>query len=184
MKKAKPLLKILLSVWIVYNIVVMLIMPNVGGYFGRTMSRFITPYASIVGLNAGWNFFSPDPAHIMYLEYSVQYPDTAEGESVEPVEKFFPPEKNQPIYNPARKRDMYATRYMALDPKRLRMLFGPWLCKQNPGASNIDLKLIVETVPSLDKVVQRPELEISDLSERLEFSKEYVDCNHRDEELL
>lgn len=184
MKKAKPLLKIFLSLWIIYNIAVMLIMPNVGSYFGRVMSRFITPYAAVVGLNAGWNFFSPDPAHTMYLEYTVQYPDTPEGESVEPVEKIFPPEKNRPIYNPIRKRDMYATRYMALDPKRLRMLFGPWLCRQNPGASDIDVKLVVETVPPLDKVVQRPDLDLSEMSERLEFSREYIKCSNQDEELL
>lgn len=183
MKKVITTLKILLSVWIVYNIIVMLLMPNIGSYFGREVSRFISPYAAIMGLNAGWNFFSPDPAHTMYLEYTVQFPDK-EDESVDPELHFFPIEKNRPILNPLRKRELYATRYMALDPKKMRVLFGPWLCRQHPGALTVDLALVVETVPPLDKVVKNPHTELADMSERLEYSREFVDCHQQDEEAL
>lgn len=184
MKKVKALLKIFLSLWIVYNIIVMLLMPNIGSYFGRQISRFIAPYAAVMGLNAGWNFFSPDPAHTMYLEYTLQYPDKEDGETREPELHFFPVEKNQPLLNPLRKRELYATRYMALDPKKLRVLFGPWLCRQHPGALTVDMRLIVETVPPLDKVVKNPHTDLSELSERLEFSHEFVTCGQQDEEVL
>ena len=184
MKKAKLLLKVFLSLWIVYNIFVMLIMPNIGSYLGRTMSRFITPYAGAVGLSAGWDFFSPDPAHTLYIEYTIYYPDSPEGESRDPVEGYFPPEKNQPVHDPVRKRDLYATRYMALSPKRLRILFGPWLCRQYPGSSQVNARIIIETVPSLDKVVQRPDMALSEMSERIEYANEDVPCGPRDEELL
>lgn len=187
MKKAKLLLKVLLSLWIVYNIAVMLIMPNVGSYLGRSLSRFITPYAGAVGLSAGWDFFSPDPAHTLYIEYTVYFPDSekgVDGEVREPIEGYFPPEKNQPVHDPVRKRDLYATRYMALSPKRLRVVFGPWLCRQYPGASQVNARIIIETVPSLDKAVQRKDLSLADLSERIEYAKEDIDCASRDEELL
>lgn len=75
MKKMELLSKILLSVWIVYNIFVMVVMPNVGAYFGRVTQVFVTPYANTVGLNAGWNFFSPEPAQPMTLKYTVHFPD-------------------------------------------------------------------------------------------------------------
>lgn len=187
MKKARLLLKFFLSLWIVYNIFVMLIMPNVGNYLGRTLSRFITPYAALMGLNAGWNFFSPDPAHTMYLEYTLQYPELApsvEKPMQDLVEGVFPPQKNLPILNPLRKRDLYAARFMALDPKRLRVIFAPWLCRQNPGVSDVEVRLIVETVPPLDKVVQRPDLDLHELSERLEFARESIACDSLDEEIL
>ncbi|KYG63951.1 hypothetical protein AZI86_14165 [Bdellovibrio bacteriovorus] len=186
MKKAKLLLKVLLSLWIVYNIVVMLIMPNIGSYLGRSMSRYITPYAGAVGLSAGWDFFSPDPAHTLYIEYTVYFPHPAqgEGEPRDPVEGYFPPEKNLPVHDPVRKRDLYATRYMALSPKRLRVVFGPWLCRQYPGASQVNARIIIETVPPLDKVVKLPEMSLADLSERIEYAKEDISCGSRDEELL
>lgn len=184
MKKAKLLLKILLSLWIVYNIVVMLVMPNIGSYLGRTFSRYLTPYAGAVGLSAGWDFFSPDPAHTLYIEYTVYFPSSADGEFRDPIEGFFPPEKNRPVHDPVRKRDLYAARYMAISPRRLRILFGPWLCKQHPGATQVNTKIIIETVPPLDKVVQRPELAVNDLSERIEYANEDIPCSERDEELL
>jgi hypothetical protein len=162
----------------------MLLMPNIGSYLGRSVSKFITPYAGAVGLSAGWDFFSPDPAHTLYIEYKVYFPDPPLGESIESIEGYFPFEKNHVIRDPRKIRDLYATRYMALNPKRLRILFGPWMCKQYPKAQLINAKIIIETVPSLDKVVQNPGMDLNDLSERIEYASEDISCGATDEELL
>lgn len=185
MKKAALPFKVLLSLWIVYNIFTMMVMPNIGAYFGRASSRFIIPYANTVGLNAGWNFFSPDPAHTMYIRYMIRYLDSEGVESKEPVEGFFPREKNLSISNPTRKRDLYAMRFMVIEPKRLRVLMGPWLCKQYPGASAVEMEHVIETVPPLDQVVMMKEDTVKDLSQELQYTREFHSCTGgSDEEAL
>lgn len=175
-KKVKLLFKALLSVWIVYNIFTMLVMPNVGAYFGRVTSKYITPYANTVGLNAGWNFFSPDPAHTMYIRYTVRYADAEGNETKEPIEGFFPEEKNKGVHALSRKRDLYAMRFMVLEPKRLRILMGPWLCRQYPGATSVEMEHVVETVPFLDQVVTFKDETVKELSQELQFSREFYSC--------
>ncbi|MGZ3772069.1 MAG: hypothetical protein ACXVCY_08205 [Pseudobdellovibrionaceae bacterium] len=182
-KKVKPLCKTLLSLWIIYNIFIMLVMPNIGGFIGRISSKYITPYANTVGLNAGWNFFSPDPAHTMYLRYTVRYVDSQGIEIKEPVEDFFPKEKNQAVHAVSRKRDLYAMRFMLLDSKRLRILLGPWLCRQYPGATSVEMEHVIETVPLLDQVVTLKEEAVSDLSQEIQSIREFHSCLGTDDEV-
>nr|BFD66841.1 hypothetical protein HAGR004_18630 [Bdellovibrio sp. HAGR004] len=192
MKKVKLLFKALLSLWIVYNIFVMLVMPNVGAYFGRVTANVVTPYANTVGLNAGWNFFSPEPAHPMYLKYTVYYPESEnlEGETSqeerEPVEGFFPIQNDKRnIPNITHKREWALMRYMVLDAKRLRLLMGPWLCRQYPGAASIDMEHVIETIPFLDQAVRFQDESVKDLSKEVQSVRESVSCQGgMDEESL
>nr|BFD62980.1 hypothetical protein BdHM001_16610 [Bdellovibrio sp. HM001] len=192
MKKVKLLFKALLSLWIVYNIFVMLVMPNVGAYFGRVTANVVTPYANTVGLNAGWNFFSPEPAHPMYLKYTVYYPESEnlEGETSqeerEPVEGFFPIQNDKRnVPNITHKREWALMRYMVLDAKRLRLLMGPWLCRQYPGAASIDMEHVIETIPFLDQAVRFQEESVKDLSKEVQSVRESVSCQGgMDEESL
>nr|BFD59601.1 hypothetical protein CKG001_17080 [Bdellovibrio sp. CKG001] len=192
MKKVKLLFKALLSLWIVYNIFVMLVMPNVGAYFGRVTANVVTPYANTVGLNAGWNFFSPEPAHPMYLKYTVYYPESEnlEGETSpeesEPVEGFFPVQNDKRnVPNITHKREWALMRYMVLDAKRLRLLMGPWLCRQYPGAASIDMEHVIETIPFLDQAVRFQEESVKDLSKEVQSVRESVSCQGgMDEESL
>ncbi|AHZ84474.1 hypothetical protein [Bdellovibrio bacteriovorus] len=191
MKKVKLLFKTLLSLWIVYNIFVMLVMPNVGAYFGRVTANVVTPYANTVGLNAGWNFFSPEPAHPMYLKYTVNYlyteGENAGEEAKEPVYGFFPLEiakDNRPLPNITRKREWALMRYMVLDPKRLRVLMGPWFCRQYPGATSVDMEHVIETIPFLDQAVRFREDSVSDLSKEVQYIRESYSCAGGDEESL
>ncbi|KHD88765.1 MAG: hypothetical protein OM95_06420 [Bdellovibrio sp. ArHS] len=184
-KKGMLPFKVLLSLWIVYNIFTMFVMPNVGAYFGRATANFITPYANTVGLNASWNFFSPDPAHTMYVRYTVRFSDEEGNDVQEPVEGYFPAEKNKGISNATRKRELYAMRFMVIEPKRLRLLYGPWLCKQYPGASSVEMEHVIETVPPLDQVVLRRDETVKDLSQELQYVREYYSCTGgADEEAL
>lgn len=170
-------LKAILSLWIVYNIFTMLVMPNIGAYFGRVSSRFITPYANTVGLNASWNFFSPDPAHVMYIRYLINYTDAEGTPTKEAVEGYFPPEKNQAVQSIFRKRELYVMRFMVIDPKRLKVFMGPWLCRQYPGATSVDMEHVIETVPPLDQVVAFKNEGVKDLSQELQYTRETISCS-------
>lgn len=163
----------------------MLVMPNVSAYFGRTTASVITPYANTIGLNASWNFFSPDPAHTMYIRYTINFLDQMGEQLKEPIEGYFPEEKNQGIRSDFRKRELYAMRFMAIDPKRLRILYGPWLCRKYPGATSVQMEHIVETVPPLDQVVTLKEEEVRDLSKEIQYSSASYSClTGGDEEVL
>lgn len=186
MKKVKLLFKALLSLWIVYNIFVMLVMPNVGAYFGRVTAGVVTPYANTVGLNAGWNFFSPEPAHPMYLKYTVNYLNEFGDEMKEPFESAFPPERDplRHVPNITYKREWALMRFMVMDPKRLRVLMGPWLCRQYPGATSIDMEHVIDTIPFLDQAVRFGDESVKDLSREVQYTKESVSCSGGDEESL
>ncbi|MGZ3817133.1 MAG: hypothetical protein ACXVCA_08220 [Bdellovibrio sp.] len=183
MKKVKLLFKGVLSLWIVYNIFTMLVMPNVGAYFGRMTSKFIAPYANTVGLNASWNFFSPDPAHTMYLRYTVFFTDADGNEVKEPIENYFPAEKNKGVHSLSRKRDLYAMRFMIIEPTRLQNLMGPWLCRQYEGASSVQMEHVVETVPLLDQAVTLKDEMVQDLSQEVQVNRETHSCNGKSDEV-
>ncbi|MBO9665211.1 MAG: hypothetical protein J7501_00155 [Bdellovibrio sp.] len=164
----------------------MLVMPNVSSYFGRITSRFLGPYANTVGLNAGWNFFSPEPAHPMYLKILVNYPPLEDGSLRDAVETFYPsPENDKNVPSLTRKREWALMRFMVLDAKKLRLLMGPWLCKQYPGAVSVDMEHIVETIPILDQAVLKKDESVSDISEERKYANASYSCDGSgDEEAL
>lgn len=185
-KRAALILKALLSLWIVYNIVVIIVMPNAGSYFGRVTSRFIGPYANAVGLNAGWNFFSPDPAHTMYIRYMVYFnnPTDPDAEPLkEPIEGYFPAEKNKMISSVFRSRELYLMRFMIIDKRHLKNLFGAWLCRQYPGASSVDMEHVIETVAMLDEAAAFKDESMAELSKELQFVAERFRCDHSEDEV-
>lgn len=177
-KRGIRILKIILSLWAVYQIFVILVMPNLGSYLGRSAQPFISSYASIIGVNASWNFFSPDPAHTMYIRYRVHYGTNENGDEIkEPVEGFFPKEKNKAVVETFRQRELYIMRFMVLYPKRLQYLMGPWLCKQYPGAQSIEMEHVVETVAPLAEAVTFMDENIRELSRELQVVKTEYDCS-------
>jgi hypothetical protein len=161
----------------------MLVMPNIGAYFGRSTSRFITPYANTVGLNASWNFFSPDPAHKMYIRYLVHYLDKEGFPVKDSVEGFFPREKNLGISSLTRQREMYVMRFMVIDPRRLKVFMGPWLCRQYPEASSVEMEHVIETVPPLDQVVALKDEFVNSLSKEFQYLHETYSCTETADEV-
>lgn len=186
MKRAKLLSKALLSLWIVYNIFTMMVMPNVGSFWGRSAFIYIAPYANTVGLNGSWSFFSPDPpTHTMYLRYFVSYLNENGEEAREPVEGYFPEEKDQRITSPFRQREFYVMHFMSLKAKYLRVLMGPWLCRKYPGASNVDMTYVAEKIPNLDQAVASKSQALSEMTEESNVLQESYSCRGAgDEETL
>lgn len=174
--KTTLLTKILLSVFGLYHLVVMLLMPNLTSFLGRELERWIAPYGNSVGLNATWNFFSPDPAHTMYLRYRVYY-ESAEGEELrEPDEFYIPETKELPVKDFTLKRHLYAMRFMIIDPKRLETVLGPWLCRQYPQASLIEMQHFVESVPPLHEARLFEEVPLRELSEQYQTFRVEARC--------
>ncbi len=175
--KAVLTLKIFLSLWAVYNMIVVAIVPNALSFLGRRYGAALLPYANIVGLNASWNFFSPDPAHTMYFKYQVDFLN-AEGENTQDsLFAYFPAEKNEGVMDVNRRRELYVMRFMALGSNRMQGLFAPWLCRQHPGASRISVEQVVETIPPLEEVLTLPKQSVVELSRELNYAKFDFACD-------
>jgi hypothetical protein len=176
-KKIQILLKSLVSLWILYHLFSIIVMPNAGSFVGRVFQSYITPYSNTFGFSSSWNFFSPDPAHTMYMRYMIYFTDENGDAQKEPIEGFFPAEKNQGTFDPRRRRDMYMMHFMLLDPRRIESIFVPYLCKHNPGATNIRVDFVIETIAPLDQVMTMKQESMADLSKQLEYIKQEYPCH-------
>ncbi len=153
--RTRCLIKTILSVWIIYHLFCIVFMPNSSSYLLRLMGDKVLPYANVLGLNTSWNFFSPDPAHIMYFQYNITKKNQDPNE--ESPDFFIPPEKNKGPFGVSERRIMYAMRFVIIDQRRVDSLLGPWICRMHPEAANIHVQHKIEPIPMLDNVIFDPE---------------------------
>ena len=193
MKKGMPILKqippsslvikaakVILSLWLVFHVLTMVIMPNANSFASRQFRDVVYPYSNVMGLTVGWSFFSPDPAHVLYLRYVVYFKD----QDRESIEGYFPKEKNKAATDVRGKRDWTVMRFMLLDHKRLGVLMAPWICRQNPGAESVYLEYVMETVPPMDEAQSAVSKDIQDLSHDLQFIKVDHNCEGEQDDVL
>jgi len=180
MLKSKKLVfftKTLLSIWILYHLFVVIIMSNGSSYLARFFQRAITPYANQTGFNTSWNFFSPDPAHTMYLRYTVNF-NNENGDTIkEPIEGFFPTLKNVGVFDVRERRELYLMHYFILPQERLERFFVPAICRQYPGATSVYVDFVIESIAPLDQAVTLKNQTMADLSKQNEFIKREISCH-------
>ena len=63
--------KVSLSVFICFHITTMILVANPSSLLSRMAPHFMISYASTLGLNTTWQFFSPNPMGERYLEYEI-----------------------------------------------------------------------------------------------------------------
>lgn len=174
------ILKLLLSVWVIFHVTVMVIMPNGLSYPGRVLAHLIYPYAAVVGLNVSWNFFSPDPAHTMYLRFTVYDENNWDKE---PLVISMPEEQDRGVWDLGRRRDLYSMRYFLLDPRRFDAVLGPWLCRVHAPATVVRIEHVVDSIPSLDEAVLFQSRDLRDLSQQMGFSDRTYRCSQMNDEV-
>ena len=172
----KKSVRFFFSLWIVYHVFVITVMPNGTSYVGRYLQSLVVPYATTLGMHASWNFFSPDPAHTMYFHYRIYYQNEMGEDIKEPEDHYFPEQKNAGIWDLSKKRELYAMRYMVLDPQRIQSFFGPWVCKNHPGSTAIQMEHVIEPIPSLDMAVVNKSSSLDEISQK---SYEYLNSEYR-----
>jgi hypothetical protein len=152
-------------------------MSNGGSFVGRFFQRGITPYANITGFNTSWNFFSPDPAHTMYIRYQVYFNDDR-GEAIkESLEGFFPELKNVGTFDPTQRRELYMMHYLLLNPDRLEKMFVPHICKIHPGSTSVRIDFVIESIAPLDQAAMLKQETMAELSKEQEYIKREFPCN-------
>jgi hypothetical protein len=148
------LFKAAVTVWLIFHISVMIVMSNGSSFFARSMGNFYRFYANQLNINTNWNFFSPDPAQVMYIQYTVYTLDDYGNDLQPALEEYFPKEKNQGSFGLTHRRDFYLSRYLLLSEERMENMFAPWVCRQHPQATNILVQTMVEKVTPLDEMVR------------------------------
>jgi len=96
-------------------------------------------------------FFSPDPAHTMYIKYTQHFYDAEGNETKEFIQSFIPAEKEKIATDSSKRRFLYAIRFLLLDNSRMNSILAPWLCKSNPDTTSVSMEQIFEAIPSLDR---------------------------------
>lgn len=140
----------LLSVWIVFHLTCILLVPNRMGAFYQWLSPVVDPYVNFLEFSASWNFFAPEAgAAPMGFEWEAL---DSEGEPLSRgVFPVFP--DPYPIYQRERQnRRMTLGRFMAMDDVRAEKMMGRYACQASSGAHSLRLWKILFGIPTVDEV--------------------------------
>jgi hypothetical protein len=172
----KGWLKALLSVYIVYHLCAVFFMPLSGSILERTLGPFLYPYASTLGLNTTWQFFSPNPASSNYLEYEVYYPQEPGRDEVRFETYQWPPKSRKGIIGENYNRRVYHSMISTIDADRTTKFLVPWLCRKHKGAQSIALRKVLTVLPEMESAQLRHGDRVSDFSKQVEVPSEEYFC--------
>src|SRR5687768_4476938 len=100
-------LKIVSSIWIVYHLLGIFIMPSIQSIEVKVAGWFFKPYLNQLGLNTTWNLFSPDPATAMFMQVSL----LQEDQSIDNIEFTMPSFGAYITWDPRTRRELYQNRF-------------------------------------------------------------------------
>jgi hypothetical protein len=143
--KKRRILKVLLSLFVVYHIAAVLLMPNPDSFLTQEIGFLFRGYASTLGLNTPWRFFSPEPSSHVYFEYDLM-PEGAEGGAHR-----WPPASRRGYLADNYMRLIYNSRFVTSSPERIEKFLIPWLCRLHPGTEEVSLRTLSEELVSLQK---------------------------------
>ncbi|MCB0407118.1 MAG: hypothetical protein KDD34_02875 [Bdellovibrionales bacterium] len=178
MKKAQ-LAQLIFSLFLVYHLMAILIMPNPGSYVERHFGFLFYGYTSTLGINTPWQFFSPNPATKMFYEYEI-----IENEGSDSLTQTYrwPPEKNHTNMIGANyKRLIYHSWYTTSSEERKSKFLMNYLCRKHPSAISISLKSFSEKVPPMERF-RFDKLSLAKAREYKSWSIESFDCPQMNEE--
>ena len=164
--------KIILAGIFLYFVSMMIVMGNGASFLGRYLSPFYVHIANTIGLNTTWNFFSPDPAHTMYIKVNYHLTSGEEIDSVLPEQN----EDGSFDFSLNKRRMSYVVRFLIIDPQKIEEFLAPWLCRQKPEAQSIFIETVVEKIPPLDKVITLKDTIFNDLIEKQTINSLNYEC--------
>lgn len=148
------ILKTVLSIFLVYHLLAVTILPMGSGLVIRELGRYFVGYANIFALNTTWQFFSPGPSPIFYLEYTYSYPAAGDDEDAWETQ-------SEPMLLPERRtgfgisdfysRRLYSMRFLSLNSDRMENLLVPWICRQDPKASSVSVRQMFGEIQNVER---------------------------------
>lgn len=161
-------LKILASLWILYHLSGIVLMPSVQSIIARERGWIWRPYLNQLGLNTTWNLFSPDPATAMFMRVKL----VPEDETKEQIDLTIPEFADQINWNPIKRRALYLMRFSLLDEEKVYRFLIPWYCRNYPGTREIYIEGVGTRIPGIAQAQLEQLYSISELRQR-QTVKEY-----------
>lgn len=159
-----------------YFVSMMIVLGNGSSFFAHKLGGYYAPVANQIGLNTTWNFFSPDPAHTMYLRYIVYFEDEYGNPKKEPIDDYFPKMETVSNFDVHVRRFSYVMRFFTASSERLEKYFIPWLCKSNPGANRVHTEVEYHRIPSLEVASTLSHTAYQDLVQQEEINQNEFKC--------
>lgn len=172
----KKWFQIIASIFLVYHLVTILTLPNSGSYLESQIGEYLYPYASTLGLNSTWQFFSPKPSPRIFFRYEVEFPNGDYQKHQWP-----PPKIDSEFLGPNFQRLVYHSRMTTITEQRRKKFLVPFLCSKHPGAQTLTLSAIFENVVPLRKAYIDRRLPTSSLKELEVWSRETYYCQEEGE---
>lgn len=163
----KVILRSFISTVVIYFLFMIIVLANGASVLGQSFYPYFYVAANSMGLNTSWNFFSPDPAHVIYLKSLIIYQDEYGQTLKDSVEEFYPIEKDEGNFGVVARRDSYASRFFMVDARRIERFFAPWVCKRHPGASRVYIEGNILSVPSLEQAETEQSRSVKEMQNEL-----------------
>ncbi len=154
----------------------MIVLGNGTSFFARELGFLFAPVANLVGLNTTWNFFSPDPAHTMYLRYRVYFDDAYGNPTKEAIEDYFPEKKHEGDFRPHIRRMNYVMRFFTANSERMQKYFVPWLCRRYPGSTRVQTEVELHRIPNLEVASKLSAIDYDELTQQEEINQNESKC--------
>lgn len=172
--------KIALTIFLLYHLSAVALLPIGSSLLGRKLAWLFLPYANTLGFNTTWQFFSPGPSPMFYLEYR---PDNGEdvianvagSDASEPLT--YPEKRHGTQWSEAWNRRLFGMRFLALNAERTERYLVPFLCRAADYPKSVDLKSVVERVEDIERPGEASEFK--DLTERVELPRQKYSCPER-----
>lgn len=166
--------KVSLSVFICFHIATMILVANPSSLLSRMAPHFMISYASTLGLNTTWQFFSPNPMGERYLEYEI-HTENEPAFDDEQYYHYWPPKAESGMARENRNRAFYHSLFSTLNSNNIEEIFIPWACRRHPEALSISIRGETRSLPSIE-VAGIKKKRFKDLSKSYGFNLEEHTC--------
>lgn len=168
--------KIVISIFLLYHLAAVSILPNSSSMIGRKLAWLFLPYANPLLFNRTWQFFSPGPMSAFYLEYNT-LTNAAPGVDEERPPYEYPPKRKDNSPDDYYLRTYAGMRLIAMNPTTFEADFIPYLCRVHPEASALDLRSVTEELKPIEQSTGTESFK--ELSERNALPRKVYECPGR-----
>ena len=146
---------VLLNVFIVFQLVVIALSPNRNSVIYDQLSPYFSWYSVPFHFINPWSFFSPDPSVAVYWEYSYIYnaetwPGSSDDMYDEEAVTYTYPGKDSQFWSNRFLRNIYHSRYAAINEKHFNAFFLPWLCEQKDHVEAVSMVMKFQVHPDIE----------------------------------
>lgn len=143
-------LKAVLSLFLIYHLLAVSIVPNGQTYLGGVLAPGVEPYIKFLEFGNSWSFFAPEPGPPpVFVEYELL---DHQGNS---FERGRWPEMPDPFWIRERQnRRIAAAEFMMANEVRAEKMMLYYLCAHKPGTHSMRVWRVMYSIPDFQEVLE------------------------------